>query len=207
MTARWLALELAATIRHDGSGGIADDLADQSSFAWWLERNADLLADCGPALYEVGTDDRLRQRVIELRRAVRSLFGHAIAPAEPSRAEAGALLPLPEALELVNGAAVAAPYAPQLVWEPGGPPQVVHRQPATDAGTALLAALAHAVIDFLASEDRARLHACPAPRCVRYFLRERPQQAWCKPSCGNRARVARHYQRHASTDPHPARGA
>jgi predicted RNA-binding Zn ribbon-like protein len=57
------------------------------------------------------------------------------------------------------------------------------------------------VIDFLASDDRQRLHACPAPRCVRYFLRERPQQAWCKPSCGNRARVARHYQRHANTDP------
>jgi predicted RNA-binding Zn ribbon-like protein len=204
MTQRWLALELAATIRHDSHGGVADDLDDQSSFAWWLERNADLLADCGPTLYEVGEDEAVRLRTIELRRALRSLLAHAIAPRPPSRAEAGRLLPLPEALQRVNAAAVAAPYAPQLIWEAGRLPQVIHRQPATDPGTVLLAALAHAVIDFLASEDRERLHACPAPRCVRYFLRERPQQAWCKPSCGNRARVARHYQRHSTTDPGPA---
>ncbi|WNM39110.1 CGNR zinc finger domain-containing protein [Micromonospora halotolerans] len=44
----------------------------------------------------------------------------------------------------------------------------------------------------------ATLLACPAPRCVRYFVKEHPRQAWCKPSCGNRARVSRHYQRHAA---------
>ncbi|MCX4390896.1 CGNR zinc finger domain-containing protein [Micromonospora peucetia] len=31
---------------------------------------------------------------------------------------------------------------------------------------------------------------------MRYFVREHSRQQWCKPSCGNRARVARHYQRH-----------
>ncbi|MFD4207361.1 CGNR zinc finger domain-containing protein [Micromonospora tulbaghiae] len=60
----------------------------------------------------------------------------------------------------------------------------------------LTAALARAAVDFLASPERERLRACPAPRCVRYFLQEHARQQWCKPSCGNRARVARHYQRH-----------
>ncbi|WP_225853148.1 CGNR zinc finger domain-containing protein [Micromonospora sp. AMSO1212t] len=46
------------------------------------------------------------------------------------------------------------------------------------------------------ADGRERLRACPAPRCVRYFLQEHARQQWCKPSCGNRARVARHYQRH-----------
>ncbi|MFI1485060.1 CGNR zinc finger domain-containing protein [Streptomyces sp. NPDC020747] len=52
---------------------------------------------------------------------------------------------------------------------------------------------------FLASPDRQRLRACHAPRCVRYFLKDHPRQEWCKPSCGNRARVARHHERHKKT--------
>ncbi|WP_351234979.1 CGNR zinc finger domain-containing protein, partial [Streptomyces sp. NPDC002133] len=61
---------------------------------------------------------------------------------------------------------------------------------------ALAAALARAAIALLTGPDRARLRACHAPRCVRYFLKEHPRQEWCKPSCGNRARVARHHERH-----------
>ncbi|MYS74029.1 hypothetical protein GTY88_26960, partial [Streptomyces sp. SID5926] len=44
-----------------------------------------------------------------------------------------------------------------------------------------------------------RLRACHAPRCVRYFLKEHPRQEWCRPSCGNRARVARHQDRQRRT--------
>ncbi|MFF1926514.1 CGNR zinc finger domain-containing protein [Streptomyces sp. NPDC058221] len=61
---------------------------------------------------------------------------------------------------------------------------------------ALPAALARAVIGFLSGPDRTALRACRAPRCVRYFVKEHPRQEWCKPSCGNRARVARHHERH-----------
>ena len=39
------------------------------------------------------------------------------------------------------------------------------------------------------------LRACQAPRCVRYFRKHRRQE-WCKPSCANRARVARFAERH-----------
>jgi predicted RNA-binding Zn ribbon-like protein len=51
------------------------------------------------------------------------------------------------------------------------------------------------VIDFLAGPDRARLRACPAARCVKYFLQDDPRQTWCSPACGNRERVNRHYRR------------
>lgn len=75
----------------------------------------------------------------------------------------------------------------------------VVRRTAVRGGDELTAALAHAVIAFLASPDRVRLRACRAPRCVRCFLKEHPRQEWCKPSCGIRARVARHHERHRKT--------
>jgi len=84
------------------------------------------------------------------------------------------------------------PRTPRLEW--GDPPRVTYRDSA-GAGDRLAAGLATAVIEFLGGPERARLRACPAPRCVRYFVKEHPRQEWCKPSCGNRARVSRHYHR------------
>jgi predicted RNA-binding Zn ribbon-like protein len=84
-----------------------------------------------------------------------------------------------------------------LTWSPSGDP-VLRQEPATD-GDPLTAALARAAIAFLASPERQRLRACHAPRCVRYFLKEHPRQEWCKPACGNRARVARHHERHKAS--------
>ncbi|MFF3488386.1 CGNR zinc finger domain-containing protein [Streptomyces sp. NPDC002701] len=78
------------------------------------------------------------------------------------------------------------------------------RRPRRTPGTAARrrgprAALARAAVAFLAGPDRRRLRACHAPRCVRYFLQDHPRQEWCTPSCGNRARVARHHERHKKT--------
>ncbi|MDX6239872.1 MAG: hypothetical protein QOG10_4687, partial [Kribbellaceae bacterium] len=53
-------------------------------------------------------------------------------------------------------------------------------------------------IDFLTGPDRQRLRACPAARCVKYFLQDDPRQTWCSASCGNRERVNRYYQRRRS---------
>ena len=39
------------------------------------------------------------------------------------------------------------------------------------------------------------LRACLAPGCVLYFVADHPRREWCSPACGNRARVARHYER------------
>ncbi|HLU55261.1 MAG TPA: CGNR zinc finger domain-containing protein [Pseudonocardia sp.] len=37
---------------------------------------------------------------------------------------------------------------------------------------------------------------CHGPGCVLYFHRDHPRRGWCSAGCGNRARVARHYERH-----------
>jgi predicted RNA-binding Zn ribbon-like protein len=207
-----LALDLALTIRHDGSGGVADDLTDAAGLTAWVRAHQGVLpAATGHAADDGGVAQRPADgdgaaftadaghltAVRELRAAVRALFARAVRPGEPSPVDAARLMPLPEAVRHLNEAAARTPTVPVLDWPEGATP-VVHRRSAA-AGDDLTASLAHAVIAFLASPDRDRLRACHAPRCVRYFLKEHPRQEWCKPSCGNRARVARHHQRHKAT--------
>ncbi|MET9760964.1 CGNR zinc finger domain-containing protein [Streptomyces sp. NPDC006372] len=247
-----LTLDLALTIRHDGSGGVTDDLTDPAGLTSWVRAHPEVLpptapdraahrdpaqraegeslsadvegrADCpGAVADDEGRADRRGPRadaaqsadgdgrgdgflvdaaqlaaVRELRAAVRALFARAVRPGEPSPADAARLMPVPEALRLLNDAAARTPTVPVLDWPEGTGPEL-RRQPVHGADD-LAAALAHAAITFLAGPDRDRLRACHAPRCVRYFLKEHPRQEWCKPSCGNRARVARHHERHKAT--------
>jgi predicted RNA-binding Zn ribbon-like protein len=51
-------------------------------------------------------------------------------------------------------------------------------------------------IELLTGDERPRLRACNAPGCVLYFVKDHPRRQWCSNACGNRARAARHYQRH-----------
>ncbi|MCZ4118155.1 CGNR zinc finger domain-containing protein [Streptomyces sp. H39-S7] len=206
---RQLALELVGTVRHDGDGGVADDLVTVEQTTRWIRERADLFP--GPAADggEFAADEELRDRVVALRQAVRALFALAVSPEPPSRADADRLIPAGLALDRLNSAAAAEPVAPQLVWPRGGTPAVRPLSTEDDPGVRILAGLARAAIDFLAGPERDRLRACTAPRCVRYFVKGHGRQEWCKPACGNRARVARHYQRTrtgAEGDPDPARG-
>ncbi|ROP37596.1 CGNR zinc finger protein [Saccharothrix texasensis] len=170
-----LALEFAGTVRHDGHGGLADDLATQEGFTAWTG---------------VRADEALRQRAVELRWAVRSLFARAAQAHE--RLDAPHLMDVERALRIVNEAAARVPRAARLEWDEQPRLRYVD---AADDGDRLLATLATAAIEFLAGGTRADLRACPGPRCVRYFVKAHPRQEWCKPSCGNRARVSRHYHR------------
>ncbi|MCX3290615.1 CGNR zinc finger domain-containing protein [Streptomyces sp. NEAU-H22] len=215
-----LALDLALTIRHDGDGGVTDDLADPAGLTEWVRAHPELLPGTAPdrpdghregfaadtAPRPAGdegdgagftADAAQLTAVRELRAAVRALFARAVRPGEPSPADAARLMPLAQAVRHLNGAAARTPTVPVLDWPEGAAPLV--RPKPVRAADDLAAALAHAVIAFLASPERDRLRACHAPRCVRYFLKEHPRQEWCKPSCGNRARVARHHQRHKAT--------
>jgi predicted RNA-binding Zn ribbon-like protein len=178
-----LTLDLALTLRHDGTGGVTDDLTDPANLTAWV-RDHGLLSDG----YTANTATLTAVR--DLRAAVRALFAHSV-PGEPSRADAGHLLPVEEAVARLNTAAATVPTVPVLHW----PDPAVEHRPA-QGEDALPAVLARAAMAFLTSPDRERLRACHAPRCVRYFLKEHPRQEWCKPSCGNRARVARHHDRH-----------
>ncbi|GCB89849.1 hypothetical protein SALB_02541 [Streptomyces noursei] len=194
MEATRLALDLVGTIHHDGHGGVADDLADLAGLAAWLRDRAGAL-DCtehGPP----PADPALLTAVRELRAALRSLCARAVRPAPPSSADAHRLLPEDQALARLNAAAARVPTAPRLTWQPGVPPVLRHLPVGTPpAADRLTAALARAALALLGGPDRERLRACPAPRCVRYFVKEHARQEWCTPSCGNRARVARHHER------------
>ncbi|MFD6415238.1 CGNR zinc finger domain-containing protein [Streptomyces sp. NPDC060194] len=184
-----LALALASTIRHDGAGGVADDLADVAGLREWMGEQDELGAP--------DATEELRAEVVRIREAVRALFARAVSPAPPSPADAHRLLPVGEALARLNAAAAPEPVVPELSWPADGTPSVhlsaVH--PGTDPGVRLVAQLARAAADFLAGPQRARLRACTAPRCVRYYVQTHGRQEWCRASCGNRARVARHARR------------
>ncbi|MEE6307061.1 ABATE domain-containing protein [Plantactinospora veratri] len=195
-----LALALAGTIRHDGNGGVADDLADVAGLTGWLREQAEPLREYAGSLGPAGelADERLRLDVVGLRRAARTLLARAVHPAPPSRADSAALLPAQDAVDQLNQAAGRWPIRPVLSWPDQADPTLVWSGEPADARIRLVAGLARATIEFLAGPARDRLAACPAPRCVRYFVREHPRQEWCKASCGNRARVSRHYRRRAA---------
>ena len=185
-----LALDLALTVRHDGDGGVVDDLTDPTGLTTWVRAHHDTLPDTDGFV----ADEAALTAVRELRASVRTLFARAVRPGAPSPADAARLLSLPEALRRLNEAAARTPTVPVLDWADDAEP-VVRHQGVRGEGE-VVAVLAQAAVAFLAGPDRTRLRACHAPRCVRYFLKEHPRQEWCRPACGNRARVARHHERH-----------
>ncbi|MGW8486544.1 CGNR zinc finger domain-containing protein [Streptomyces sp. NPDC055886] len=195
-------MELASTIRHDGDGGVLDDLDTVRGARRWLQRRPGILATAtATATGDLVLDEELREAVVDVRRAVRALFARVVSPAPPSPADAHRLLPVDEAMRLLNAAAAREPVAPQLHWPAEGPPTAGLLSTEGDPGVRLVAALARDAVDFLSGPQREHLRACHAPRCVRYFIRSHGRQEWCKPSCGNRARVARHYERTRAADP------
>lgn len=191
MDADHLAVRLAVTIRHDGHGGVADDLADTAGLTQWAREHATALV---PGGYRA--DAATLTAVVAVRTAVRALFARAVLPGAPSRADAGRLPDPAAALATLNDTAGRVALVPRLDWPAAGPARAGFTPAgAADPGERLAAGLAHAAIAFLGGPDRDRLRACPAPRCVRYFVQDHPRQEWCKPACGNRARVARHHAR------------
>ncbi|MDP9862942.1 MULTISPECIES: CGNR zinc finger domain-containing protein [Streptosporangium] len=187
-----LALEFVSTVRATRSGPL-DTLSDVADMTGWGRAHA---AELGLATDFTATEDLWRE-VIELRQAVRALFARAVAPGPVSSADADRLPGAAASLDLVNAAALAVPRAPRLEWPDGGEP-VATDVPAGRAGESarIRAALAASAIELLAGPERGQLHACPAPRCVLYFVKEHPRQEWCSVGCGNRARAARHYHQH-----------
>jgi predicted RNA-binding Zn ribbon-like protein len=183
-----LALDLASTIRHDGNGGVLDELTSTDGLAAFLSR---------VGMPDVPATAGLLNRVVEVRAATRALFARAVEPGPASRADAHRLMPLPDAVATINAYAALAPVIPVLTWDtfPSS-----HLLPPFGAKPheATLAGLARATIDLLTGPRRADLRACTAPRCVRYFIKGHGRQEFCKPSCSNRARAARHYERQLS---------
>jgi predicted RNA-binding Zn ribbon-like protein len=127
-----------------------------------------------------------------LRDALRRLA--ALVTGDTRPAAASATTDIGQAVADINHAAAQAPTWPQLAYDAGD----LHPVAGGDATPArrLLSSTAHRAIGLLTGQDGITLRACYSPGCVLYFTRDHPRRQWCSAACGNRARAARHYQRH-----------
>ena len=167
-----LAVELMNTIWADRTG-THDALATSELARGWLNAHADRLESVTPP--PLG---QLR----ELRDAARTLA-------------AGTLAGRAAALKLVN--AYVRAHWTELRWDGG---LVAARRSAPASGSQLLATFAEAIVEAFTSDYDVR--ACTAPGCVLFYARVRDRREWCSTACGNRARVARHYDRHRKSLQH-----
>ncbi len=144
--------------------------------AAWLESESSVV---GEAPREIAL------RVSEfraLRDAVRQLLGAAAATRALPR----------EAAALVNRISASVPTHVELdLTDPAGP-RIAERFPVVNPAARVLAQIARSTVRLLGTEAAGAIRVCPAPRCGRFFAAARPDQVWCCPACGNRARVARH---------------
>jgi len=106
--------------------------------------------------------------------------------------------PPPGAIAAINGHAAAGPVTLRAHEARDGT-FVVERAGRGKAADQMRADLARSVLALLSAPECARLARCRAPGCIVFFLKRHPRQQWCSPSCGNRARVARHYARHTQS--------
>ncbi|MCK2213647.1 CGNR zinc finger domain-containing protein [Actinomadura sp. ATCC 31491] len=170
-----LALDLLNTRTRD-----LDVLDTPGDFQTWLARQAGRLTAPGGPLTPGGLA------------AVRRLRAHVATALDAVREGAP---PPAAALAAINEAARAAPAYQVLEWRDGGPRLSAARD--GDPLAVLLAQLAEAAAGLLADPAVTRVRGCEGPGCVLLFLPAHPRRRWCSPDlCGNRVRVARHYQRH-----------
>lgn len=176
-----LAVDLANTVIVVRKGELVDLLADPDGLRRWLEIEGVRIGTARELEADLG-------RIRSLRDGARKLLH---AAAEGRR-------PPPACVRAVNAAAALNPTHERLV---AGAESLEKRwvNVASDAASVFLAEVARSAIATVAGEGRDRLSICRAPRCGMLYV-GRANRRWCSAACGNRARVARHYERHAATD-------
>lgn len=186
-----LPVELMNTVGADRDG-ILDALADDDGAVAWLQAVAGRIGAQAGSGQDWLDEDAVRAAagdLQELRDALRVLAAEATGdPRPPATAPE---LTRPEAIATLNRLATASP---ELVWPVDGRPARAYRA----RGTAGLAVelIAHQGVELLTGPGAERLRPCLAPNCLLFFVKDHARREWCSPGCGNRARVARHYQRH-----------
>lgn len=177
-----LALDLVNTRPADGAGGHEDLLRTPRQLAEWLVLQADRIPhgirEEVPGRADLAPVHAVRDHTAAVVRAL--LKGNA-----PPKA----------ALRGLTEAQRAAPPVRELGWDGTAVTAAAHR--AGPLGVRLAALLAEAAADLLADPAISKVKECAAGDCVMLFLPSHPRRRWCSPTrCGNRARVARYYQRH-----------
>ena len=183
-----LAVELLNTVRLVDARAIDAFETDAAVVDWFRA----LEPRVGPLLGTARLDHRqllaAAPRVRRLRDAARQLAAELVS--DPRAAVTPEVGDHADAVAAVN--AEAASWV-QLDWPAAARPgRVLATQ--GDAADLVVNALGREVVSLLTSEDH-RLRPCLAPACA-YFFWKQARREWCSAACGNRARVARHYQRH-----------
>jgi predicted RNA-binding Zn ribbon-like protein len=207
-----LPVELMNTVWADRDG-VHDALAEPEGVAAWLATMAHRLAPLGVG---PGGDvpPPLAADFRQLRDALRRLAAAVTHDGRPAAVPhdgrpaavphdgrpAAVMSPTGDDVAVVNRACASAPVWSQLGWVDGAEPVRVAAS-AHPPGEVALAVVAEQGVWLFAGPDRPSIRACPGPGCVLYFVRDHPRREWCSAACGNRARVARHYQRHQRTRP------
>jgi predicted RNA-binding Zn ribbon-like protein len=167
-------------------GTILDALTGAGSPTAWLLLHRGRFQPPLPAEHLATVDAQREECVRELRDAARRLLT-AAAGGEPAH---------PWDVVLLNRVSGLTHSWPALSWPSDADPQV-ETVFSTDTVTRAQGELARGVIELIAVQ-RHLVALCRAPGCVLFFYRHHPRREWCSSGCGNRARVARHYRRHAN---------
>lgn len=171
-----LAVDLADTL-VTVTDPATDLLVDDDRCARWWDLQQDRLPQVAAAPGLAATR--------ALRQAIRSILDTVIAGGGSFAA-----------LDAVNVAAAAAPSVPQLA-RVDGDWQLHQEFLAADPQALSLGVAAASLIEVLTGPAVKRLRRCANPGCSMLFIAEDARRKWCTQNiCGNRTRVARHYQRH-----------
>ena len=175
---RSLGLALVNTaLAHRGEP--IDLLTDGRAAAAWLDAHG--LAGCRAAEIGAAEVDGLRR----VRAAIRAAFLARIAE-----------MPLdPDSLGTLNAAARGGPRAPQLAWAAAGPELEWAGRRGESALDVAVATIAADAIEIVSGPLGESLRACEAHGCVRIFIQDHGRRRWCSRTCGDRVRVARHYEK------------
>lgn len=172
-----VALDLVDTLMTAGEAPVDLIEAPERSARWWDVELARLPESAVP-------DPTATRR---LRAALREVFDAHLEHRAPRATS----------VEDVNAVAASVPTSPRLSFPEDGEPSADTRWHTEQGGNPALAAIAREAIELLATPDkRDRLRRCANPTCSMLFLAETTRRQWCASNvCGNRVRVARHYQR------------
>jgi predicted RNA-binding Zn ribbon-like protein len=181
LTGEPLVLDLLNTRPHAAAGPV-DLLATPAGLRAWLDVQAHRLAPSAG-------DAPVTQADLAAVHAVRE---HAAAAVD--RARQGKRPPA-ASLRALEAALRAAPTHRQLGWDGAAVTSILRRT--GPFGARLAAELAESAADLLTDPAVTGVRVCAAPDCVLLFLPAHPRRQWCSAArCGNRARVARYYERH-----------
>lgn len=156
-----------------------DFIGTPERLRFWLEAERPLLCFPTRALTKRDVED-----MAALRDATRQVVD----------AARNGTLPSHGAVVALNAAVREAPAVRQLRWN-GEYEEFVFRD--GDALAINFAVLAEATFDLAALPDASRIRQCAGTGCVQLFMAINGRRQWCSADiCGNRARVARYYNRH-----------